>query len=277
LVSCYEIFKELGIEKKGLRDKKWPEKEKSGLFNQILKAWIRLEERGGFPPEWDDSERVKKLWNLEKNPAAMFVEKCCELSPEATVEYEDFYKELNKFRQLKNGKNISKTLMTQSLKKLNIKKTSVNKEANPKSCGYNFQGICFSKKLKDKREKEKKKQEDLERKKAKTTGILKHIHITEDRRSTRGDLANYLDHSNFKYEDHAKILSFFDELQIFMEEVKYKAFKYEELIQILQKKDIIPRELLEPVLKYFLEPGIMIITGGKWKFTEKWRGGDKNE
>jgi len=97
------------------------------------------------------------------------------------------------------------------------------------------------------------------------------------RKFTKGDLANLLDHSIFKYEDHAKILSFFDELQIFMEEVRCKAFKYEELIQILQKKDIIPRELLEPVLKYFLEPGIMITTGGKWKFTEKWRGGDINE
>jgi putative DNA primase/helicase len=147
LIPCSTDLKEKGLDRE-IRDKKWSEQEMSGLLNKVLQALQRLEERGDFPEEWQDIEFVKNYWNMDINPVALFVEECCDIDPLYEVDYLVFYTQLNKFRKERMVKEISKTLMTKSLKKINEK--IVKKKVNLKSAkieifpsGNKFIGINF--------------------------------------------------------------------------------------------------------------------------------------
>jgi len=139
----------------GLKDKLINGEQMSGLVNKIIEAWKRLEERGSFPAEWDDSEAIKKLWLFDVNPIASFVEECCETKPEYEVDYEIFYKALNKYREKNNAKPISKHMMTQKMGLLGLEGWNDNKKIEKRyhreSSGRNYVGI----RIKTEEEKEK--------------------------------------------------------------------------------------------------------------------------
>lgn len=128
-----------------LRERKWSDKEKSGLLNKLLEGWIRLEERGGFEDKWNDIERVKELWQLDHNPISSFVKENCRFGEELQVDYELFYKELTRYREEKGGKEVSKNIITRSLKKIKeyIDTKKVNTKAHPHSSGRAYTGIDF--------------------------------------------------------------------------------------------------------------------------------------
>lgn len=142
LIPCFNDMKELGIKKNTIREKKYSQTELSGLFNKIIQALKRLEERGGFPEEWQDIDYVKNYWNMDINPVAIFIEECCEKGESYEVNYEQFYHHLNKFRKEKRVKQIKKRLITISLKKLGIEKIDKGSKV-PKERRYCYSGIEF--------------------------------------------------------------------------------------------------------------------------------------
>ena len=139
LIPCFKEF-----EKKNttLREKNFSKEEMSGLLNKVLEALDRLEERGGFPEEWQDMDYVKNRWNLDVNPVSLFVEDCCEKGESYEVYYEQFYEQVNIFRREKQAKPISKTIMTKSLVKLGFKKEDKGSKVD-KDMRYFFSGLQF--------------------------------------------------------------------------------------------------------------------------------------
>ena len=162
LLHCYNEFKEKDkftqedendpniFEKKfTLREEIAIDAEMSGLINKILEGWKRLDARGGFPNEWDDTEKIKKLWMFDINPVSEFVKECCELKSSYEVDYGIFYKELNSYRMENGAKPISKHMMTQKMSLLNIEGWNENKKIDKKyhenSSGRNYVGIRIKK------------------------------------------------------------------------------------------------------------------------------------
>jgi hypothetical protein len=119
--------------------------QKSGLLNKSLQAWIRLEKRGHFPKKWNNPEYIKGLWMIDINPVKLFVDECCLLSPDYEVDYELFFKCLNRFREEHKAEPITKNVMTRRMKDLDIPGFDPNKrvreEYNPGSCGRNYVGL----------------------------------------------------------------------------------------------------------------------------------------
>jgi len=153
LIQCYNDFK--NDPDKSLKDRQWSESELSGLLNKVLEAWIRLENRNGFGDKWEDIDKVRQIWNLDHNPVSHFVAECCKIGAGEEVDYGEFFKHLNEFREKKGAKEISKQMMTRSLKKLNKEisdPVKVNQLANPHSSGKKFEGVDFT--LAFKKEKE---------------------------------------------------------------------------------------------------------------------------
>jgi phage/plasmid-associated DNA primase len=144
LLPCFNDLEELGILDKTIREKKYSEEELSGLLNKVIQYWNRLEEDQGFIGNWDNLDYVKKNWEIDINPVALFVDECCDLEV-GEVDYELFHSQVNKFRRAHQVKEISKTIMTKSLLKLNnkIEKKKVNKKYHPESSGHKFIGIQF--------------------------------------------------------------------------------------------------------------------------------------
>jgi len=91
--------------------------EFSGLLNKALQAYKRLDERGGFPKEWDDVERLKGLWQIDINPVKLFLDECCEVVDGARTEYYAMNDAINEFRAQHGAKAITSTMVTQSLRK----------------------------------------------------------------------------------------------------------------------------------------------------------------
>lgn len=186
--------------------------ELSGLFNQAIEGWKRLEERGGFPEEWDNIERIKDIWLMDINPVSAFVDKYCNIgNPEYEVDYELFYKKVCDYRKKHQVKEISKNICTRSLGRIDerIKTKKVSKKYHPETSGHKYIYIEFkeeaSKKLNFKKKKEKL---IIEKKKEKITDF---IEVTPDK--------------NDFY--RAKILAFFNE--------KENKFCYKDaIIQVLK-------------------------------------------
>ena len=99
--------------------KKIDENELSGLLNKILLYWLRLEKEG-FGEQWEDVELVRDKWEMDTNPIGLFITFGCILDNSARVEYNEFYNKMNEFRVQRGAKPISKTLCTQSLKRIDV-------------------------------------------------------------------------------------------------------------------------------------------------------------
>ncbi len=102
--------------------------EFSGLLNKALQAYRRLEERGHFPKEWDDIERVKGLWMIDVNPVKLFLDECCEIIEGERTDYYEFINAVNEFRQQHNAKNIGATMVTQALHRATTHKVERSKD-----------------------------------------------------------------------------------------------------------------------------------------------------
>ena len=140
LIPCFTDMKEKGIKDDKIREKQYSKDELSGLFNKVIQALERLEERNGFPEQWQDIEFVKNYWNMDINPVSLFVDECCEKGE--SVEYEQFYEQVNIFRISKRCREISKTSMTKSLIKLGVEKGDRGSKID-KNKRYYFSGIQF--------------------------------------------------------------------------------------------------------------------------------------
>lgn len=152
LVPCFNQF--IGDNKDPDKLKKitTPE-ELSGLFNKIIEAWTRLEDRKGFSKEWNDIDHVKGIWEMDINPVKLFVDKYCDVGKsEYEVDYELFHDEIRKYRKKHNVKEISKTMCTKSLKMIDerIKKKRVSIKFNPDSSGNKYVYIQFNERYHDK-------------------------------------------------------------------------------------------------------------------------------
>lgn len=147
LTPCFNSIKELGIKVKGIRDKKFSDMEMSGLFNKVIVGIKRLEERSNFPEIWQDIDFVKKYWNMDINPVALFVGEFCEVGEvKYEIDYDFLFKQINQFRKDHQVKEISKTMITKSLKKLNdkidVKKVSAKSPSiNRFTSGHKYIGI----------------------------------------------------------------------------------------------------------------------------------------
>jgi len=139
LIPCFSDL----IKNPTLREKKFSEKEMSGLLNKVLEALDRLELRGGFPDQWQDLDYVKNRWNLDVNPVALFVEECCEKGESNEVDYNQFFEQVNIFRQERKANEISKTIMTKSLKKLGIERKDKGSKGEKRE-RFVFSGIQFT-------------------------------------------------------------------------------------------------------------------------------------
>lgn len=136
LIPCFTVFKDVDImtqedlndltvkEKDyNILENMCVEKEFSGLLNNILKAWLRLEKRGYFPKEWNNIDYIKGLWMIDVNYVKLFVDKCCIVGVNEESDYNLFFHTLNKFREDNNAKTISKHSCTQWLQRIDgIKK-----------------------------------------------------------------------------------------------------------------------------------------------------------
>ena len=143
LIPCFNDMKEKGIRDTKIREKQWSNSEMSGLFNKVIEAIKRLEDRNGFPEEWQDIEFVKNYWNMDINPSALFIDKHCDKGEYYEVDYNQFYKYLNEFRIEKRCRAISKTFMTKSLIKMGILKEDRGSRI-AKEERFIFKGIQFN-------------------------------------------------------------------------------------------------------------------------------------
>jgi len=130
-------------------DKLTDSKALSGLLNRVIEAWERLTNRDHFDKKWDDVEYVSNLWMININPVKMFVDEKCVLNPNFNVDYEVFYKALNDFRKKKGADSITRTMMTRSLKSLEIPQFKVKRVSvkhNPESSGSSYIGLTIREK-----------------------------------------------------------------------------------------------------------------------------------
>ena len=98
------------------------DEELSGLLNNVLKAWLRLKERGSFPKEWKNTEYIKGLWMMDVNPVKLFIDECCVVSPMEEEDYNTFYNTLNNFRVDHKAKPITKHMCSQWLTRIDVNK-----------------------------------------------------------------------------------------------------------------------------------------------------------
>ena len=146
LIEHYNQF--IGKDKEPkLRDKIYSQKELSGLLNKCLKAWIRIEKRKGFSPEWDNIDYVKSIFQMEQNPVAPFIEECCEISPLFSVDYDLFFKAINIYKTGKSLQPIAKGIITRRLKEIdeNYRKVTVSTKKHINSSGYKYIGLTIKK------------------------------------------------------------------------------------------------------------------------------------
>lgn len=153
LIACYNTFKETDLmtqediddptispKDNNLIKKLCTPEEFSGLINKIIEAWIRLEKRGYFPKEWNDTEYIKNLWMINTNPVQLFVNECCTVGNVEKTDYEIFYHTLNKFRAEHNAKPITKHACTQWLHRI----PGIKKKRKTKSPDYYYDGISIN-------------------------------------------------------------------------------------------------------------------------------------
>ena len=147
LIHCINTFKN-GNDKCDilLKDKKYNDKELSGLLNNALEGYSRLEERGHFGDMWNDNEWVKGFWNINTDPVSLFVSEKCVVGNGYSVDYKTFFDELNRFRKTKAAQSISKSMCTKYVTRIEgVYKKAVNKESHPDTSGYRYDGIGFKK------------------------------------------------------------------------------------------------------------------------------------
>ena len=137
LFDCYNIMEG---EKHDIDfvNKRWSEAELSGLLNKCIQAWIRLEKRKHFQD--DDIEYIKGIWQMDIEPAKLFVEEKCELSTGAEINVDLFWNTLNQWRKDYNATPITKTMLTQSLQRISDK---ISKPKRRKGNIYVYEGIQF--------------------------------------------------------------------------------------------------------------------------------------
>lgn len=122
IVPCYDEVKD----KDPFLLDKIDNKELSGIFNKILYYYdVLLEE--GFGAKWDNIEEIRDLWMMDINPVSSFVKSKCVIDPKEQVDYNLFFKEMNKYRVDNKAKPISKTMCTKELGLLGISKSSNRK------------------------------------------------------------------------------------------------------------------------------------------------------
>jgi len=138
LIRCSNEVRNLDTYSEDYRDKKWDNKELSGLLNKILQAYITLEKNKGFPKKWDNREYVRSIWDIEQNPVALFITEKCDIGDKSyQVEKQLFLNELNAFRKTHNGKPIAMNYCTRKLREIDdriniVKITERSKHYNEK-------------------------------------------------------------------------------------------------------------------------------------------------
>ena len=99
-------------------------KEFSGVLNKVKEAWIELAKRKGFPKEWNNTEHVKNLWQMDIEPCKLFVDEHCEIGENKKifrVNYYDFNEKVNQYRKDKGFGEKSLNAVTKSLRRINKK------------------------------------------------------------------------------------------------------------------------------------------------------------
>ena len=79
-------------------DKLTTDEEMSGLFNQCLKGIERLELNNGFP---DNELEVKRIWDLDTNPIAEFVQNKCNIISGIETSSQHIFPAVNEYRKSK--------------------------------------------------------------------------------------------------------------------------------------------------------------------------------
>ncbi len=116
-------------------------------MNKCLEAWIRVEKRKGFPPEWANIEYVKDVFQMDKNSTKPFVEKFCERGKTFEYDKKAFIDAVIEFRLSKSLYKISPWMVTKNLKEIMGAKRSidivksVSKKTCPNSSGRKYIGI----------------------------------------------------------------------------------------------------------------------------------------
>ncbi len=156
LVACFNTFKDLDLmTQEDIDDPTINPKDHSviekicepaqfnGLINKVIEAWIRLEKRGYFPKEWNNTEYIKNLWMIDTNPVQLFVDECCIVGNAEQTDYNTFYHTLNKFRETHNAKKITKASCTQWLQRISgiEKKRKGAKKKKIEGGDYYYNGI----------------------------------------------------------------------------------------------------------------------------------------
>ncbi|KKM14448.1 hypothetical protein LCGC14_1705980 [marine sediment metagenome] len=136
--KLFDCFNEMDDSKQDLSfaNKRWGGLELSGVLNACIKAWARLEKRKHFRN--DDQEYVKGLWQMDIEPAKMFVDENCQLDIEAEVNVDVFWNSLNTWRAGLNVNPISKTMLTQSLQRIS---GDISKPKRRKGDKWVYKGI----------------------------------------------------------------------------------------------------------------------------------------
>lgn len=135
LYDCFNEFDGAGRDL-GMVNKRWSESELSGLLNACILAWYRLEKRGHFRD--DNTEYVKGIWQMDIEPARLFVDDKCEIGVNNISYVDTIWHELNKYRKEFNAHPISKTMLTQSLQRIS---DVISKPLRRKGNVYVYEGI----------------------------------------------------------------------------------------------------------------------------------------
>lgn len=116
----------------------WSQEELSGLLNKCMEAWIKLEARQHFLN--DDIEYIKGIWQMDIEPAKLFVDAKCFIGPNSEIEVDTFWNALNRYRKEFNGPPISKTMCTQSLQRIS---DQISKPKRRKDNVHFYEGITI--------------------------------------------------------------------------------------------------------------------------------------
>lgn len=97
------------------------------------------------------------------------------------------------------------------------------------------------------------------------------VNISKEHLKT-GDLANFLDHSSFQYQDQQKILKLYNSLKETFEINNYVSLEEKSLLSILEiSSNPISKTLLKKALSYFTEIGILDkLKNGFVNFSKNW-------
>lgn len=144
-----EHFNEFLGDKKDadIRDKIYSQEELSGLLNKCLEAWIRVEERKGFAPEWDDIEYVKEIFQMDRNAVKPFVNDYCEIGEDYENDKQGFIDSVNGYMEKRSLYQVNSWIVSKSLteilganKSSEIVKT-VSEKTYPNTSGHKYVGI----------------------------------------------------------------------------------------------------------------------------------------